>query len=154
LLQQSTLQQSFPLLPVRSGVLILISDCVWMEDLIDPLLDTIQTIIDYIFAITTTMSLSHSTSVVQNSFDCIPSTITILFTYQRRGKSTDARFWEALHCFMRHQTSLSTTTTTTTPRNNNDCQYRFHVVDDPNYRKQIGVYKPDNFYNISCSIPV
>jgi predicted nicotinamide N-methyase len=56
---------------------ILVADCVWLEELVDPLLHTLD-------------KLTQEAS----SSSC---TTRILITYQRRGKSTHERFLNGLH---------------------------------------------------------
>jgi Lysine methyltransferase len=63
----------------NQNVLILIADCIWMEHLVRPLLDTLHQLMQTIWTI-------HETV-----------TINILITYQRRGKGTDELFWQCLH---------------------------------------------------------
>jgi predicted nicotinamide N-methyase len=54
---------------------ILVADCVWMEHLVDPLLATVGTFVEW----------------APKSCD-----VRVLFSYQRRGRSTDDRFWAGL----------------------------------------------------------
>jgi predicted nicotinamide N-methyase len=56
---------------------ILVADCVWMEHLVDPLLNTIDQ-----FA---TRSIGRTDGGAR-----------VIFSYQRRGKGTDDRFWRGL----------------------------------------------------------
>lgn len=51
---------------------ILVADCVWMQDLVEPLLSTLQTLA------------------------CHPGQ-KVLISYQRRGKSTHEEFWNGIH---------------------------------------------------------
>ena len=60
------------LLPSSHPDLVLVADCVWMEDLIEPLFATLR------------------------RYTMTPSASRVLFAYQRRGKRTDEVFWEAL----------------------------------------------------------
>jgi predicted nicotinamide N-methyase len=58
---------------------ILVADCVWVDPLVEPLLSTVVA-----FATTTRTKTHHREDV------------RVLFSYQRRGKSTDELFWTGL----------------------------------------------------------
>eukprot|EP00550_Attheya_septentrionalis_P002531 CAMPEP_0198286020 /NCGR_PEP_ID=MMETSP1449-20131203/5201_1 /TAXON_ID=420275 /ORGANISM="Attheya septentrionalis, Strain CCMP2084" /LENGTH=432 /DNA_ID=CAMNT_0043983639 /DNA_START=143 /DNA_END=1438 /DNA_ORIENTATION=+ len=68
---------------------ILVADCVWLEELVDPLLHTLD-------QLTQEASSSSTTST------------RILITYQRRGKSTHERFLKGLHSIFHHIHDIDT----------------------------------------------
>lgn len=55
----------------RFPEVILIADCVWLEDLVTPLMDTVEKY-------------------------CISSHTEVIITYQRRGKAADELFWKRI----------------------------------------------------------
>jgi Lysine methyltransferase len=87
--------------PIPLHDVILVADCVWMQELVAPLLQTLRVL--------TEVSLSHQDEEPQNeqfpaamtttttttTTATIPS--TVLISYQRRGKPTHEQFWAGIH---------------------------------------------------------
>jgi hypothetical protein len=61
---------------------LLVADCVWMQELVAPLLATIR----------------QFTDVVAPTHPDVP----VIISYQRRGKSTHEEFWAGIHSLFRH----------------------------------------------------
>jgi hypothetical protein len=62
---------------------LLVADCVWMQDLVAPLLATIRQFIE----------------VAPPDADV---DVPVIISYQRRGKSTHEEFWAGIHSLFRH----------------------------------------------------
>lgn len=60
---------------------ILVADCVWMQELVEPLLSTLETL--------TGQSTKFNTNTCPR--------MKVLISYQQRGKSTHEEFWNGLH---------------------------------------------------------
>ena len=64
---------------------LLVADCIWMQDLVAPLLATIQQLIEV-------------AAPPAADDDDVP----VIISYQRRGKSTHDEFWAGIHSLFRH----------------------------------------------------
>jgi hypothetical protein len=87
--------------PIPLHDVILVADCVWMQELVAPLLQTLRVLTEVIpvsqdkepqheqfpAAMTTTTTTTITTT--------LPS--TVLISYQRRGKPTHEQFWAGIH---------------------------------------------------------
>jgi predicted nicotinamide N-methyase len=108
-------------------VLLLVSDCIWMEELVEPLLLRIQSITSYI----------QSTVLATGRRYC-KSIVTLLIVYQRRGKNTDDTFWSLLqyyltsneNCTVAIQNNLSTIfgIPNNDDNNNNNMSNKFFII--------------------------
>jgi Lysine methyltransferase len=68
--------------------LILVADCVWMQELVEPLLSTIQRL---------TAKSAHPCTQDSAAKQSMIVSTRVLLSYQRRGKSTHEVFWNGLH---------------------------------------------------------
>mmetsp|Transcript_24686 Transcript_24686/g.36196 ORF Transcript_24686/g.36196 Transcript_24686/m.36196 type:complete len:242 (+) Transcript_24686:103-828(+) len=99
-------------LPLHQPDVILVADCVWLEELVVPLLDTLNR---YTTATTTCNDTKedndneeednnhdshHQNETKQSSSS---SSTKIIMTYQQRGKATHDLFWTKLHSIFRVQ---------------------------------------------------
>ena len=71
---------------------ILVADCVWMQELVDPLIRTIKCL-----AMKDPDTLFDNNTSDENDDNTLCSNTKILISYQRRGKSTHEEFWTSLH---------------------------------------------------------
>jgi hypothetical protein len=73
-----------------SANVILVADCVWIQELVEPLLTTLRSLVT-----TSSSTLKRDTGEDTNGGDS-GDDVHVLISYQRRGKGTHEAFWKGL----------------------------------------------------------
>ena len=85
---------------------ILVADCVWMQELVAPLLNTIKRLSAPLPADEDGALSEHTTKAAAGA----KITTKVLISYQRRGKPTDDAFWTGIHSLFRTVLNVDVTT--------------------------------------------